>query len=595
LFVSADKDIYIADTQNSRIVQFDDTGNFVRVIGPPSSDVEGVVPEDYVYKPQKLGIDPAGRIYVVVKNRYEGLVTFDDAGNFKGFVGAPKVNPSIWEMFWKFVSTDEQRSRRERFIPTLFTSIDVGPKGFLYTTVDSNSRNDVIRRLNLAGDDVLRREGFLPPMGDMPRVNHGEEDRIIRTTFVDISGYQYGTYSALDGINGKIFTYDVDGNLLFAFGTIGNQKGTFKDPVALEVYNENIYVLDRELGQLIVFEPTVYTRYILSALEYYNLGLFDHSTKMWQQVLRLNANYDLAYRWIATSHLRSDEFGRAMMYFRLSNYRKGYSEAFKYYRQEYIKENFIYLFLGLLLMIILLFKLLRINSRDREKMKGYKYIAAGKIEADDIKGKVKKQYYALRYALYVIFHPFDGFWDLKHEKRGTVTAATIILFVVCITFILVRQYTGFIINRNDLSELNVFMEMIGILVPFILWCIVNWSITTLMGGKGKFKEIYMTTAYALTPLTLIYLPMTVISNLLTYDEMAFYFLFTTIALIWAGLLIFFGMQTIHDYDMWKNTLASVFSIIGIGVVIFIMLLFFSVISKLNSFVVSVYTEIIFRY
>ncbi len=107
-----------------------------------------------------------------------------------------------------------------------------------------------------------------------------------QTTFIDIKGYQYGTYSALDGINGKIFTYDVDGNLLYVFGTKGTQRGTFNNPVALEIYNNNIFVLDKGLNQLIVFKPTAFATYILSALEYYNLGLFEESTEMWQQVLK---------------------------------------------------------------------------------------------------------------------------------------------------------------------------------------------------------------------------------------------------------------------------------------------------------------------
>ena len=138
------------------------------------------------------------------------------------------------------------------------------------------------------------------------------------------------------------------------------------------------------------------------------------------------------------------------------------------------------------------------------------------------------------------------------------------------------------------------MEFCSIIVPFLLWCIVNWSITTLMDGKFKFKEIYTTTAYALTPIILINLPLTLVSNMITLEEASFYYLFTIIALLWSALLVFFGMQTIHDYTMGKNTLATIFTIVGIGIVIFIALLFFSVISKLYNFIFGIYTEIMFR-
>lgn len=591
IFVTEDNHIYVADTQNERIIHLDSEGQFIREIGPPRSDVEGVIPQSYIYRPKRIGVDPVGRIYVVVKNRYEGLVSFDSAGEFMGFMGAPKVTPSISEIIWRAISTKAQKERRIRFIPTLFTSIDVDPKGFLYTTIASSDRDDLIRRLNLAGDDVLRREGFIAPKGDIVDTS---DDSVVPTTFIDIKGYQYGTYSALDGINGKIFTYDVDGNLLYVFGTKGTQRGTFNNPVALEIYNNHIFVLDKGLNQLIVFKPTAFATYILSALEYYNLGLFEESTEMWQQVLKLNNHYELAYRWIANALVRENRFKEAMEYYRLANYREGYSEAFKYFRQEYVKENFIYVFIALVILLVIAFLYLHKKDNKKERMKGYKYVAAGKIKGSDFPSIVKRNLHALRYALYVIFHPFDGFWDIKHEQRGTATAATIILFFVSVTYIIVRQYTGFILNTNKLTELNIYMEFASIIVPFLLWCIVNWSITTLMDGKGKFKEIYTTTAYALTPIILINLPLTLVSNMITLEEASFYYLFKIIALLWSALLVFFGMQTIHDYTMGKNTLATIFTIVGIGIVIFIALLFFSVISKLYNFIFGIYTEIMFR-
>ena len=43
----------------------------------------------------------------------------------------------------------------------------------------------------------------------------------------------------------------------------------------------------------------------------------------------------------------------------------------------------------------------------------------------NLKVKINKQAVtrykdSLRYALYVMTHPFDGFWDLTHEKRGSI-------------------------------------------------------------------------------------------------------------------------------------------------------------------------------
>ena len=112
------------------------------------------------------------------------------------------------------------------------------------------------------------------------------------------------------------------------------------------------------------------------------------------------------------------------------------------------------------------------------------------------------------YAKHVIFHPYDGFWDLKHEKRGTLRAALTIVGLVAVTYVVMRQYTGFIFNPRDLSRLNVIVELLSVLAPFFLWAVVNWALTTLMDGKGTFRDIIIATAYALVPFVLINLPLT---------------------------------------------------------------------------------------
>ena len=125
---------------------------------------------------------------------------------------------------------------------------------------------------------------------------------------------------------------------------------------------------------------------------------------------------------------------------------------------------------------------------------------------------------SLKYAGHVIFHPFDGFWDLKHEKRGSLAAANIILLALTLTMILQRQLTGFVFNTNVVEELNIVIIFSSVFVVFLLWCISNWSLTSLMDGEGTFRDIYITSAYALVPMILIYLPLIPLSNAFTNDE-----------------------------------------------------------------------------
>lgn len=200
----------------------------------------------------------------------------------------------------------------------------------------------------------------------------------------------------------------------------------------------------------------------------------------------------------------------------------------------------------------------------------------------------------LKYTSHIIFHPFDGFWDLKHEKRGNLKAAVVIIVLLCITFILRRQMTGFIFNLSDPDELNIVNEILSIILPFSLWCISNWCLTSLMEGEGSFKDIVITSAFALTPLIFINIPLIFISNALTIHEAAFYHFFDSLAVLWAGVLLILGTMVVHQYTLTRTLLTSVFIVVGMGVIIFIGLLFFSMLQQMFAFVYTVYLEISLR-
>lgn len=201
---------------------------------------------------------------------------------------------------------------------------------------------------------------------------------------------------------------------------------------------------------------------------------------------------------------------------------------------------------------------------------------------------------SLKYTFHLIFHPFDGFWDLKHEKRGNLKAAIVIIILLCLTFILRRQMTGFVFNLNDPDELNVLNEIMSVVLPFALWCISNWCLTSLMEGEGGFKDIIITSAFAITPLILINLPLILLSNMITIQEAAFYHFFDTLAVAWSGLLLILGTMVLHQYTLTRTLLTSIFIVVGMGIIIFIGLLFFAMLQQMYAFAYTVFLEISLR-
>jgi hypothetical protein len=199
----------------------------------------------------------------------------------------------------------------------------------------------------------------------------------------------------------------------------------------------------------------------------------------------------------------------------------------------------------------------------------------------------------LMYVFHLVFHPFDGFWDLKHEKRGSIRASLIILGVVILSFYYQSIGTGYVMNPEGTYS-TIFAQLLAVGLPFILWVISNWCLTTLFEGEGSFKDIFIATAYALAPLPLFLIVSTIMSNFVTLEESALASMLVVIAFVWAGMLIFFGCMVTHDYSFGKNLLMCLATIVGMAVIMFVGFLFSSLVGKMVSFVSSVIMEISYR-
>ena len=199
----------------------------------------------------------------------------------------------------------------------------------------------------------------------------------------------------------------------------------------------------------------------------------------------------------------------------------------------------------------------------------------------------------LVYVFHLMFHPFDGFWDLKHEKRGSMRSALTILGILIVCFYYQAIGRGYVMNpKGDFS--TIFTQVLSIGLPFILWVVANWCLTTLFEGEGSFKDIFVASAYALSPLPLILIVSTIFSNFVTLEESAIVTMLVVVAYVWAGLLLFFGMMVTHDYSFSKNLAMCLATILGMAVIMFVGFLFSSLVGKMVSFVSSIVSEISYR-
>ena len=348
--------LYVAETEGNQIVKYDiNTKEVIGFLKQPKSDLLG---DGFEFRPKKIEVDSTGRIFVVAENVNQGLMELTQEGAFVGFVGSNSVVASPFEVIFRYFLTEEQIANRVAFVPVEYTNISLDPSGFIYAVTAVSEVNTPIRKLNPAGKDILVRNpvnGVDAVAGDLLYDKSSAAADRGPSSFVDIAANDQGIYFALDNNRGRIFAYDEDGNMLFEFG--GNntyQTGTFIQPSALGIVGNRIYVLDRDRKNIVAFEPTEYGQAIMDATRSYVEGNYEKSLVQWEGLLRKNCNFDLAYVKAGFCLYRMGDNEKAMEYFELANAREYYTKAFVKYRKDWLNENFTWLILGAIMILILL-------------------------------------------------------------------------------------------------------------------------------------------------------------------------------------------------------------------------------------------------
>ena len=582
--------IYVCDSNNNRIVMFDRDGNYHKIVPQPVSDL---FDEGSIYKPVAVAVDTYGRLFIVSSTTYQGIIVMNDDGAFYGFIGAQMTSLSVIDLIWRNFQTDEQRANSSLVIPTEYNNIAIDDANFIYITTSNisegdqqsalyskASKNAPVKKLNASGSDVMRRSGFYAPGGEV-RVSNSSLDSIRGSSvIIDAAVGPEGTWSIIDEKRSKVYTYDKDGNMLFIFGDKGIQTGNIENIEAIVYQGDNILLLDKSKDCITVYRRTEYGDLLIDALAHQNNRQYDVAIDDWTEILKRNNNYDAAYIGIGKALYRNGEFEKAMEYYKSAYDTDNYSDAFREVRKEILGKWLLVVIIGVVALCILIGKFLGYAAKINKK-------AQLKVGRKSLKEE-------MLYPFHLIFHPFDGFWDLKHEKRGSIRSAFLILVITILAFCYQSIGTGYIFDPHQSSFLNIFAQVLSVSVPLILWCVANWCLTTLFEGEGSLKDIFIASCYSLTPLPLLTIPSVILSNVLSKDEGQIITLLTSIAFIWMGILLFFGMMVTHDYSMIKNIITSLGTIVGMAFIMFLAILFSSLMAKIVSFVSSIIIEINYR-
>ena len=349
--------MYIADNKNSRVIKADMDGNIVFEFTKPTSEV---YPQELTFLPQKVLVDSAGYVYIVVNNITSGAVMYNNSGEFMGFYGANRVKQTaevISNYMWNLIATDEQRASRSKSVPIGFNNFDIDKEGFIYTCTQSEN-TDIIKKVNPAGDNLFENVDTL--WGDDTTTS--QTTKTVSMTDIDISDNGY--INCLDLTTGRVFQFDAECNLMFVIGSTSEQLGGFKKVTAVESKDNDIYVVDALKNNITIFQETEFGSIVHEATDLYNDGYYEEALEPWYEVLKRDGNYRNAYIGIASAKLNSGDYEEAMKYSRLADSGSRYNKAFEGYRQDWLDAHF-----GLVAFVIILLVVIWISNFILKKLK----------------------------------------------------------------------------------------------------------------------------------------------------------------------------------------------------------------------------------
>ena len=340
--------IFLCDRDNGQILLLDSKTYKVLDVftAPEKADFSSK------FAPSKMVTDTTGRMYVISVGVYEGIILLDYEGNWMRYVGVNYTTLGFWDALTRNFKTEEQLAQETSILSTEFNNLTIDSKNFLYTVSRATTNpitqvtddKSMVKRINQTGKDILIRNGYSVPKGDLVTIKTGANAG--GSNFCGITVNEFGVYTIVDSKMGRLFTYDNEGNLLYISGGKGVEQTDIKNPVAVRYQGDNVLVLDQGNCAILRFELTDFAKSVNKATEYQFYGDTINAANEWANVIAANPNYQLAYVGVGKTLLEDGRYQEAMAYFELGDDVAYYSRAYKKYRDDLIKEYFPYVLYG---------------------------------------------------------------------------------------------------------------------------------------------------------------------------------------------------------------------------------------------------------
>lgn len=567
IYVTSDHTCYVADRDARSIQVFNADGELINSYGKPNHPLYG---ETLDFLPKKVVVNDSGTMYVICESNTNGIVQISpvDGGTFLGYFGTNNTSASLWRIIWRAIQTDAQRAKSQGNIPSTPDNMAIDDKGLIYT-VTRGEKYDTLKRLNIAGTNMIEADAYEPVPAAVAVGNH--DNVFVAST------------------QGYIYEYNNDGELLFVFGGLDNDQnriGLSSKVEAIQIgMDDKIYVLDSDDARIQVFEPTEFTKLLHDALYLFSKGRYTESKGPLMEVLEMNNLFDYANMAMGKALIQEENYEEAIRYAKLAKDWDTYSDAFWEIRNEWLKDNLV----TVVLVIVALWILKKLLGFLDEKY-GILELPKELLEKFGNLKLIKE----MRYMFFFMRHPIDGCYGIKREKKVSVLSANVLLGIGIAFYIINKYFCGFLFKDVREGDFDIFSDMGLIIIALLLITGCNYLMCTINEGEGKLKHIYCSLIYSFAPY-LVFMPFIfAISHVITYNESFFVTFASLFMWVWIAILVFISIREINNYTIKETVKIIGLTVFTILIALLLAFILYVLGSQVIDFVQSIFREAVYK-
>ncbi len=566
LFVDDAGVIYVADARENQIFIFAADGELLKQFGRPTEPLFG---KNRQFLPRKIAVDKRQNLYIISEGSVNGIVQMNTNGNFIGYFGANPATMSLKMILQRLFLTEAQLAQFIKNEAASPSNLEIDHQSLVFTVTAGTSMRESIRRFTIAGKNI-----FPQTIGS--------------TAFRDLDVSDNGLVVAV-AADGTIFEYDLSGTLLFLFGARdrGEQRlGTLRNPTAVDRHGEYLYVLDKEKNAIVVYETTAFARQVHDGVRLYMEGFYQESRPIFENVLDDNGSFIMAYQAIADACFKEGNYTDALTFYRYAEDRDGYSQAFWELRNVVLQQYLGQAIIGLFAFSLVWQTTKRLDRRYRWFDPARNWLARVRVIplVDDF-----------RFMFRFIKQPADSFYYIKYNLRGSLTFAFLLYAWVVVVRVLTLYLTGFIFNPYVwLADIRPANEIVTVVLLLFLWNSANYLVSTISDGEGRVRDVIIGTAYSLFPYALFALPIALLSNVLTLNEIFLHSFSLNLMWAWMAIMLFIMVKEIHNYTFSETVRNVLLTLFTMGLFVLTGYILYVLFNQLFDFVTAVAQELRLR-